>query len=431
MATGESIAQEEDVQSSRRAVRRGGGGGGGDAAEEQENQRRQQQHPNDNAEGGGGGGEDDDTENDGEEWEDIDDEDEEEGGDAELLPLPQWEQQFYVAKGRFFSGLGALDRDLLTFMINPFFMGGVRWPNLRQAYRVVRNARRHSLILISDGLCEPVSSASTRNNDVIGDRHEGGEEEGGAVVEEEEEEEEDDIGLGVEVLVESSDPGLFEAGFADITSSWLFHVVQEAAGQVAAYGFNLLEPLTELGLMSMEINLEHPDIPRSFYNAAGRLVLLFGLTPPADRFFDATFQVPTSAAAAAAPESQASTTSSAELQQQQQAAQQTSFHTAKVVTVKLVSFEDFERLNRNRAALAAECTANGTFHMSSIIVRTPSTTRSDDDQQQRGGGGERPDAAAAAAALAGTAERHVVSAPTPPPQPAAAAAVSPPPPPAP
>ena len=33
---------------------------------------------------------------------------------------------------------GAVDSDVLTHLVNPAFMGGPKWPALRQAYRVVR-----------------------------------------------------------------------------------------------------------------------------------------------------------------------------------------------------------------------------------------------------------------------------------------------------
>src|SRR5687767_4405409 len=51
------------------------------------------------------------------------------------------------------SSWGALEPDVIAHLINPTFMGGPRWPGMRQAYRVARSA---DLVLIaSDGLSDP------------------------------------------------------------------------------------------------------------------------------------------------------------------------------------------------------------------------------------------------------------------------------------
>ena len=58
-----------------------------------------------------------------------------------------------AARDAFYASLGAMDADVLAPLVNPAFMGGPRWPSLRQAWRVIRRA--DSIIIASDGLSDP------------------------------------------------------------------------------------------------------------------------------------------------------------------------------------------------------------------------------------------------------------------------------------
>lgn len=58
-----------------------------------------------------------------------------------------------AARDAFYATLGAVDADVLAPLVNPAFMGGPRWPSLRQAWRVIRGA--DSIIIASDGLSDP------------------------------------------------------------------------------------------------------------------------------------------------------------------------------------------------------------------------------------------------------------------------------------
>jgi hypothetical protein len=49
-------------------------------------------------------------------------------------------EQTYAARDEFVNSLGVADPDVLAPLINPAFMGGPMWPDLRQAWRVVRTS---------------------------------------------------------------------------------------------------------------------------------------------------------------------------------------------------------------------------------------------------------------------------------------------------
>jgi hypothetical protein len=65
------------------------------------------------------------------------------------------------ARDRFVSSLGVVNPDVLAPLINPSFMGGPMWPDLRQAWRVVR--RGSNTIVLSDGLSDPFSDEPEPN----------------------------------------------------------------------------------------------------------------------------------------------------------------------------------------------------------------------------------------------------------------------------
>lgn len=58
-----------------------------------------------------------------------------------------------AARDAFYATLGTVDADVLAPLVNPAFMGGPRWPSLRQAWRVIRRAE--SILIASDGLSDP------------------------------------------------------------------------------------------------------------------------------------------------------------------------------------------------------------------------------------------------------------------------------------
>lgn len=60
-----------------------------------------------------------------------------------------------AARNACWSTVGQVDSDVLGHIINPAFMGGPRWPALRQAFAVVRRPETQTVILASDGLSDP------------------------------------------------------------------------------------------------------------------------------------------------------------------------------------------------------------------------------------------------------------------------------------
>ena len=136
-------------------------------------------------------------------------------------------------------------------MINPFFMGGPRWPSMRQSWRRVR--RGGHTVILSDALSDPFYDEPEAN-----------------------------IGFGVEVLVETSDP-IAEP----VQESWAFTLAYNVAQQAADSGaFRNLRD--ELDLFSMELDATyHFDPART---AGGRIGILFGLAPPD---YDIEWQLPT------------------------------------------------------------------------------------------------------------------------------------------
>ena len=60
-----------------------------------------------------------------------------------------------AARAACWNTVGQVDSDVLAHLINPAFMGGPRWPALRQAFCVVRRPETQTVVLASDGLSDP------------------------------------------------------------------------------------------------------------------------------------------------------------------------------------------------------------------------------------------------------------------------------------
>jgi hypothetical protein len=157
-------------------------------------------------------------------------------------------QATYQARDKFVSGLGVVNPDVLAPLINPTFMGGPTWPDLRQAWRVVR--RGANTIVISDGLSDPFSD-----------------------------EPEPSAGFGLEVLAETADPMPEQ-----LQASWLFDLVYQVSQQCAGHG-GVRELIDKLGLLSLELPMSEVLEPVATSN--NRAGVLLGLAPPdTDTEFD-------------------------------------------------------------------------------------------------------------------------------------------------
>jgi hypothetical protein len=159
-------------------------------------------------------------------------------------------QRTYEARDRYVSSLGQVHPDVLAPLLNPTFMGGPSWPDLRQAWRVVRRGT-HTLV-ISDGLSDPFSDDPEPNP-----------------------------GFALEVLAETP-----AAMPEPIPGTWLFELVYLISQQCAAHG-GVRELIDELGVVSLE--LPESDVFQPVATPSGTAGVLLGL-PSAD--FPTEFDLP-------------------------------------------------------------------------------------------------------------------------------------------
>jgi hypothetical protein len=122
----------------------------------------------------------------------------------------------------YWDAIGPSDPDVITYIINPQFQGAPAWPNMRQAYRVVRPPR--SLIIASDGLSDPFVGTNITDHQ----------------------------GFGCEVYIEA--PEFAGAGFEALRASWAFALIEMLAQNVAHAG-GLSQQLQRHGVLSMELPL--------------------------------------------------------------------------------------------------------------------------------------------------------------------------------
>lgn len=128
-----------------------------------------------------------------------------------------------ATRDAFYASLGAMDADVLAPLLNPAFMGGPRWPSLRQAWRVIRRA--DSIIIASDGLSDPFED----DDDVFVPR-----------------------GHLLEVCIEAP---LSAFDGQEVAHSWLFDVIYQVSQNVADHGsIDLL--VQRHGSVSMALDLQ-------------------------------------------------------------------------------------------------------------------------------------------------------------------------------
>lgn len=150
-------------------------------------------------------------------------------------------EKTYAARDRFVGSLGTVHPDVLAPLMNPAFMGGPMWPDLRQAWRVINCG--DNTVIMSDGLSDPFSDDPAPN-----------------------------VGFGVEVLGETSDPVV-----EPVPATWLFDLVYQVSQQCAAHG-GVRELIDELGLLSLE--LPSSDPLKEFETVNGTVGVLLGVELP-------------------------------------------------------------------------------------------------------------------------------------------------------
>ncbi|MGV3620175.1 MAG: hypothetical protein ACO1OB_05135 [Archangium sp.] len=135
---------------------------------------------------------------------------------------------------------GAVDDDVLTHLINPAFMGGPKWPALRQAYRVAR--RPDSILVASDGLSEPFDD------------------------------EEPPTVNGVQLEVFSTSNDVKTPPQQQVVFKAVWNIAQVCASADVA------ERLDEMSVISTELHVDMPEAHReNFVNEHGRVGALIGL----------------------------------------------------------------------------------------------------------------------------------------------------------
>lgn len=121
--------------------------------------------------------------------------------------------------------IGDLDADVVAHLINPAFMGGPRWPALRQAFAKITLADGTALIA-SDGLSDPFDDAT-------------------------------DAGWGAEVYLAAP---LAEVPVGGLAAHWQFSVIYQVAQNIANGIADLGGMLAQYGALSMGIpGLDVPD----------------------------------------------------------------------------------------------------------------------------------------------------------------------------
>jgi len=150
-------------------------------------------------------------------------------------------QESCALRSNFWAGIGKVDVDVIGHLINPTFMGGPRWPSLRQAFIVVR--RGTSTIVASDGLSDPFDDPA-------------------------DEEAKSYNGFGLEFYAET--PGNLDP----VIGSWQFDVVWQMSQNAANVG-NIQPLLRQYKYLTTELyDVKAPD---EFHNHDGRVGVLLGL----------------------------------------------------------------------------------------------------------------------------------------------------------
>jgi len=151
----------------------------------------------------------------------------------------------FDARSGFWRQVGELDPDVLSHLINPAFMGGPRWPALRQAFSRIET--ENTVILASDGLSDPFDDGEGT-----------------------------DQGLELECYLETDDLAL-GTNIMDVTRTWPFQLLYQVAQNMAAHG-GVKSILDQYGVLSME--LYHVDVPGGWQNEDGRVGVLLGVESP-------------------------------------------------------------------------------------------------------------------------------------------------------
>lgn len=154
-------------------------------------------------------------------------------------------QQTHDALQSYWEKVGQVDPIVISYIVNPMFLGSPPWPGGKQVFRIIRAAE--SLIIASDGLSAPFDE----DKNILQN------------------------GFQMEVFIEIKGQQAMELD--DIKSSAAFALIEEASRQVADWG-GITEVLEEFGLASSEIPVSSDSIPERFLTSDGRVGVIFGMS---------------------------------------------------------------------------------------------------------------------------------------------------------
>jgi hypothetical protein len=156
----------------------------------------------------------------------------------------------HQARHEVWSAWGTVDPYVIAPIVNPAFLGGTRWPGLRQAHLVVR--KDGAVLLASDGLADPAEwpDADPTN------------------------------GLGVEAYAITGDD-IDDAGeVMRVGTSWLGAMVQNVSNTLAAEGWPLIDALAEYRIMTIGLTGILGSEDDRWVDDDGMSVAMLGLTDP-------------------------------------------------------------------------------------------------------------------------------------------------------
>lgn len=149
---------------------------------------------------------------------------------------------FAKARHAYWSQFGAVDKDVITYLVSPQFQGAPGWPTTRQAFCIVRTSE--GVIIASDGLSDLFVDTDMQ-----------------------------DAGFGCEVFIETDMPR--DAKFGEIKSSWQFSLIENFARNVADLG-GIENQIQVHGLISMELPAP-PNSPNDWQTKEGMIGVLVNM----------------------------------------------------------------------------------------------------------------------------------------------------------
>lgn len=146
-------------------------------------------------------------------------------------------------RDQYWKSIGDVHPDVIAHLINPAFMGGPKWPSLRQAFKTIRT--KNTTIIASDGLSDPYDDFDTNEANRSYN------------------------GLGLEFYVETTD-----AIGDEVQHCWQFDMVYQMS-QFGAANPNILGIINQYTYVTTE--LYNVKAPKEFINSDGRIGVILGL----------------------------------------------------------------------------------------------------------------------------------------------------------